>query len=311
MHLLIPFACLQLPAARAALDERRLSNLHRLLRELEPMPMELAGDTSLSLPHERAFALACGFGAPDGLLPLAAHARALAGHSTGSTAWAWVSPVHWDVAAAHIGMANPATLQLHADESLELLQAMQPYFTQDGITLHYESAARWWAGGPTLGAWASASIDRVLLASDISRWMPAQPALRRLQNEMQMLLYTHPVNAARERRGVPVVNSFWLHGSGVLPPAAQTTPAPGLVLDDSLRQAALAHDAPAWAAAWAAVDAGPCAALWRALQAGATVQLTLCGERAAQTFGPRRHRPLQRLVHRLRAPALAGLWERL
>ena len=311
MHLLIPFACLQSPAARAALNECRLPNLHRLLCELEPMPMVLAGDTSLSPPHERAFALACGIGAPDGLLPLAAHARAVAGHTPGTTGWAWVSPVHWDVAAAHIGMANPATLQLQADESLELLQAMQPYFTQDGITLRYESAARWWASGPALGEWASASIDRVLLESDISRWMPAQPILRRLQNEMQMLLYTHPVNTARERRGATVVNSFWLHGSGVLPSSAQTTSAPGLMLDDSLRQAALALDAPAWAAAWAAVDAGPCATLLRALQAGAAVQLTLCGERATQAFGPRRHRPLQRLIHRLRAPTLAGLWEKL
>ncbi len=311
MHLLIPFACLQFSAARAALQERQLSNLRRLLCELAPMPMVLAGGTSLSPPHERAFALAHGISAPDGLLPLAAHARAVAGHTPGTTGWAWVSPVHWDVAAAHIGMANPATLQLQPDESLELLQAMQPYFTQDGITLHYESAVRWWASGPALGGWASASIDRVLLESDISRWMPAQPNLRRLQNEMQMLLYTHPVNTAREHRGVPVVNSFWLHGSGVLPPGALTAPAPGLVLDDSLRQAALARDAPAWAAAWAGVDAGPCATLLRALHAGAAVQITLCGEHAAQTFGPRRHRPLQRLIHRLRAPTLAGLWEQL
>ena len=36
-------------------------------------------------------------------------------------------------------------------------------------------------------------LDRVV-GRDIQNSMPAVPALRRLQNEMQMLLYTHPVN---------------------------------------------------------------------------------------------------------------------
>ena len=34
--------------------------------------------------------------------------------------------------------------------------------------------------------------------------------VRRLQSEVQMLLHTHPLNAAREDRGDLTVNSFWL-----------------------------------------------------------------------------------------------------
>jgi hypothetical protein len=34
-------------------------------------------------------------------------------------------------------------------------------------------------------------------------------AYRKLQNEIQMLWYTHPVNAARESRRQPPINAFW------------------------------------------------------------------------------------------------------
>jgi len=44
--------------------------------------------------------------------------------------------------------------------------------------------------------------------------------LRTLLAEMQMALYQHAVNTAREASGAPVVNSVWLWGAGALPAAA-------------------------------------------------------------------------------------------
>lgn len=40
--------------------------------------------------------------------------------------------------------------------------------------------------------------------------------LRRLMTEMQMLLHDHPVNTARESRGLPALNAIWVHGEGML-----------------------------------------------------------------------------------------------
>jgi hypothetical protein len=40
----------------------------------------------------------------------------------------------------------------------------------------------------------------------------------KLQNEVQMAWFEHPVNAAREARGLPAVNSIWLHGQGTMRP---------------------------------------------------------------------------------------------
>jgi len=42
-----------------------------------------------------------------------------------------------------------------------------------------------------------------------------------LLNEIQMAMYQHPVNTAREARGEPVVNGLWLWGAGRLPAAAR------------------------------------------------------------------------------------------
>jgi hypothetical protein len=50
----------------------------------------------------------------------------------------------------HATLTDPAALGLQEDESRALLAAMQPYFIDDGITLHHVPAlgpARWLAEG--------------------------------------------------------------------------------------------------------------------------------------------------------------------
>lgn len=56
-------------------------------------------------------------------------------------------------------------------------------------------------------------------ASPLAEAMPQgrdAPALRRLMTELQMLLHEHPVNVARQRRGVPEINAVWFHGAGAI-----------------------------------------------------------------------------------------------
>ena len=98
-----------------------------------------------------------------------------------------------------------------------------------------------------------------------------------------MLLYTHAFNDERAARGLPVVNSFWVHGTGPLPTPAPT-PTTMPKVPTTLRDAALREDWRTWATAWAALDSGPVADLLRRAESGAPVQLTLCGERNAQGF---------------------------
>ena len=288
MHLLIPFAFCSSEGCRQALTPLKLLHLDKLLRRLTPQPLDNGTDDSLSPPHERALARVLGLPLSDGLIPWAAlQAHATLGATAAGSTWAFITPCHWRTSAKHVAMGGLPLPDFEAQESTALLAAMQPYFAEDGISLHYERPDRWLACGEVFEGLATASLDRVA-GRDVAHWLPSSPsamALQRLQSEMQMLLYHHPVNDAREARGVPVVNSFWISGTGALPHGphlAATAPVPVLVT--SLREAALRDDWPAWAQAWQALDATECAALLATLKHGGSVELTLCGERSAQTF---------------------------
>ena len=127
------------------------------------------------------------------------------------------------------------------DDSQALLAAMQPFFEQDGIALEYDAPTLWLARGEVFRDLATASLDRVV-GRTIDDWMPraeAAKTLRRLQQEMQMLLYTHEVNEARMRGGLLPVNSFWVSGTGALPGSPLPPAAPGLQITHYLRDAAL------------------------------------------------------------------------
>jgi hypothetical protein len=180
-----------------------------------------------------------------------------------------------------------------------------------------KTASRCTTSSPSAGwrkALATASLDRVA-GRRVDGWMPdsaAASGLRRLQSEMQMLLYTHPVNEARSQQGLLPVNSFWLHGSGALAalPTAHAGSAPPQVIT-TLRAPALAEDWAAWAQAWQALDAGSLTALRAELTAGRPARLTLCGERQAQSWVSQPQAIWQKIINKIRPQPLSSLIEQL
>jgi hypothetical protein len=302
MHLLIPFAQCRSPLSQTAFDALVLPQFNRLLGQLQPVNTDAGDENSLSPPHERALAAAYGFGGngsaiADGCLPWGAwHARraGLLADST-SPAWAVITPAQWAVQTNHITMADPAALQLLEADSRALLAVMAPYFSEDGIRLVYDTPTRWLASGEVFRGLATASVDRVV-GRHVDDWLPkSAPAkpLRRLQQEMQMLLYTHALTEARAAQGLPAVNSFWVSGTGAL--AQNIEPVTDIVCPSGLRDAAVNENWPAWAQAWQVIDAIECAAALAALQRAEPVAVTLCGERSACRFERGSANPLQRL----------------
>ena len=284
-HLLIPYAAVQSPGAQQALASLELPHLERLLARLSPLESDVGDEESPSPPHERALARALGLPGGDGQLPWAAWQVQQTGvdaPAPDNAAWAFVTPCHWQVSTDHITLHGPAALALDEAGSRALLAVIAPWFAQDGITLLYEQPTRWLAHGEAFANLRSTSLERVL-QRDVRPWLQSaeqHPVLRRLHSEMQMLLYTHPWNEAREAQRQPTVNAFWVHGAGQL---AANTPvkqqAPHMPL--TLRDAALREDWAAWASAWQQLDAGPVAELAAQAARGSAVQLTLCGESSA------------------------------
>jgi hypothetical protein len=293
MHIVIPYAAPQGPQCQAALAQLQLPVLAALLELLQPTPPLLGSETSLTPLAERVQAKCMGLSGADGLIPWAAldaeHLGLRRVH--GESGWAWITPCHWQVNADHVALDDPRELVLGAAESDALREAMQPYFAEDGIQLHPLSNSTWLAQGVRGGT--------------VDAWMPrgeGSHTLRRLQNEMQMLLYTHPVNDARAQRGLPPVNSFWISGTGPLDTLPATGTGSQAELVQTLAVPAQRDDAYAWSQAWAALDATTLTDLLRRAKANEPVQLTLCGERMATTFELQSSPWWNRLQRRFTAP---------
>jgi len=297
MHLLIPFAAPLSDAGRDTLRTLRLPALETLLRELTPTRRDEGDEWSFSTPHERALAREFGLAGADGALPWAAHEAAAAGMATGDLAWGRITPTHWHVGSDGVNLVDPQALALDSAESRALFDAVRPLFEAEGLVLVWHAPLAWFAAHESLRGLPTASLDRVIGRS-VERWLPSDGFVRRLQVQVQMLWYRHPVNEAREARGALPVNSFWLSGCGVHQPAHQ----PALTVDERLRGPALAEDWAAWAAAWRDLDAS--------LSPDVTT-LTLAGERSAQRLEAQPRGVWSKLMSSLQGVQAAALLETL
>jgi hypothetical protein len=299
-HLIVPWAACDSPQwwpALQSLPPQHTAHLRALLPALRLGEPELAPASSLSPPHERALARALGWPQlPDGQLPWAALGQEPAGQAFG-----WVNLCHWAMGREQATLSDPQWLQVRPQECEALLQDMRPFFQSEGIELQAMAADRWLACGPALDL-PCAALDRVV-GRDVDPWLPAGVhgrLLRRLQNEMQMLLYTHPVNEARSARGEPAINSLWFSGTGRLPP--HTGNAAAVHMPHTLTRAALADDWDAYAQGWAQLDRQALQPLLERQRSGRPVTLTLCGERGALSLRSAQATLWQRLKTRLAAP---------
>ena len=283
VHFILSFASATAPGAVEASRALDLPGLERLLSRLQPVAMDTGDASSLSPPHERALALHAGLPFKDGCVPLAALTQPTVLRAQGC---AFITPCHWRVATDHIVMLGPEDLDLSEIHSRAMLDAMRPYFLEDGIAIEYVSPVRWLARSDLFVDFPAASLDRVS-GRDIQEWMPRgakAAALRRLQQEMQMLLYTHAANDERQAAGLAAVNSFWLSGTGPIDASWDAQSLSRIQVVDDLRSAALHADWPTWTRAWQQLDVSGLAALSRRIDEGQPFTLTLCGERSAQRW---------------------------
>ena len=293
-HWVLPFAASLSEPCQHALKRLEtasaLPRLSALLDRLQPLSRLDGDEYALSMPHERLLAREMGWTEPDGLQPWAAWWADQDGLALpADRCWALLSPGHWLMGRDHLTLLDPASLGLSDDESRALLEALRPFFEEDGWTLQWGAATRWYASHPELDGLSTASLERVI-GRNPDLWLAEDPSghplarkLRRLQAEAQMLLYNHPLNERRSEAGLATINSFWVSGCG-RPPANKVLPA-GLRVVDDLRTPLLADDMPLWLEAWQHIDAHVLPEALAALEAGQDVRLTLCGERHAVTFG--------------------------
>ena len=286
MHLIIPYAASQALNSPEIWADLQLPNLQALLGLMQRQQVLQDHETApLHLPHERLHAQALGWPPAASALPWAAWHQTQQGHPRNAPQ-AWMTPCHWQVGMDQVVMADPAHLHLSDEESQQLLQAMQPFLQEDGLQVTWHSALLWHAQGAMLADLPTPSLDRVI-GQNVKDWLPDHPAarpLQRLQSEMQMLLYNHPVNDARDARKQYTVNAFWLHGAGTLPVTGPVPASPSVTVSIALRSAALHGQAQAWQQAWPQLDASAVADLLQHVKATGQGTLSLCSEHTAHTY---------------------------
>ncbi|MCF8209713.1 MAG: phosphoglycerate mutase [Rhodoferax sp.] len=314
---MIPYAGPPGPECRQAIARLQLPHLDQLLRLVSADAALLGGSEHLTPLHERVWAQSLGLEAADGLVPWAAWDALRLGlcETYGQTGWAWITPCHWKLHTSHIDMADPLQLALSPQESVALCEAMQAYFAEDGITLFAHAlghpVTHWLAHGDVLRDLPTASLDRVA-GQAVDAWMPRSSGsqlLRRLQNEMQMLLYTHPINDARASAALPVVNSFWISGTGSLPAGVRLPDAdtPHIECLRTLTGPARSDNASAWIEAWETIDRTALAQALERVRAHRPVKISVCADNKASTLGPTPHSVLRRLQLRFAAPPSQAL----
>jgi hypothetical protein len=157
------------------------------------------------------------FGLGDTPLP----AGALTAHAAGADAgghWLRADPVHLRADRDRLLLVPSAAFGVAGDEANALCAALNQHYAGQ-FALQAFGPEHW--GLRAAEPMPLAALPPVELAGrDVDAALPDK-RFHALLNEIQMALYQHPVNTAREARGEPVVNSVWLWGAGALPAAAK------------------------------------------------------------------------------------------
>jgi single-stranded-DNA-specific exonuclease len=154
--------------------------------------------------------------------PVAALMAAGVGLDCGGDYWIKADPVTL-VAGRSTVRLTARVDDLDAEEAHELLTALNAHFHSDGLTFVAPRPDTWLAriaAAPDLVTTPLAQVQQGDLHAELPRG-GAGPRWRRWQDEIQMLLHGHPVNAAREARGAAVANAVWFWGGGRLADVAQ------------------------------------------------------------------------------------------
>ena len=130
--------------------------------------------------------------------------------------WMYATPVNMLLGRDSFFLADPAELTFSDDESTALIDSLNQHYAGMGACFYLRNQV-WFLGLDENPNITTTPIDLVK-GKDVANYLPQGEgalAWNKLQNEIQMLLYNHPVNDAREAQGLPVINSLWCYGLGV------------------------------------------------------------------------------------------------
>ena len=140
--------------------------------------------------------------------------QALAATPCGTNQYAVATPLHAALGLTDLTPLDPALISLSEQDSRALCEAADHHLSVDGARLSFVEA----------NAWLVTCDKEISVLTERPDWLIGEPLrpnlprgkdarlVERWMNELQMLLFSHPVNAGREERGLPPINVVWLWG---------------------------------------------------------------------------------------------------
>lgn len=201
VHLIVPD--LLLPTVWESATQLHLPALEKILARAD----------SETLPPRTVESLLCSmFGvAGTAIAPILLEADGVA---PGEAYWLRADPVHMQIERDRL-ILHPVS-ELQTAEAAQLCASLNAHFLAAGLNLVAPHPDRWYLRLDQAPEMVTHDLPAVI-GRDVRDSLPyGKDALywHGVLNEMQMLLYDHAVNQAREMRGEWPVNSVWLWGGG-------------------------------------------------------------------------------------------------
>jgi hypothetical protein len=151
--------------------------------------------------------------------PVAAITGLVDGLPTQDGYWMRADPVELQLDLSAVYFMDGEHLNLTHEEIETLRNDLNFFLQQEGMTLYTPTTTRWYLQlkeNPQIKTFYSDD----LIGKNISDWLPRgdrQTYFRKLMTELQMLLHGHPINQARFKSRMPLINTLWFSGEGSLP----------------------------------------------------------------------------------------------
>ncbi|MFC5475335.1 hypothetical protein [Paraherbaspirillum soli] len=230
IDILLPFGLPPPELARDVLRDLKVPALATLLARSN-CKRQTFDEFARALPHEAWLASQAGLPASapsdsehQSSPPIAVAAMRALGLSVDQGIWFMLHPAHIHVARDHLVLTDLRQVNLTDADARQLFDVAIPLFEEAGRSLVYGNANTWFMRADDWHDLRTSTPDATC-GHNIDIWMPqgeGERAWRKLQNEVQMAWFTHPLNQQREARGLQSVNSLWLWGGSAAAPLPST-----------------------------------------------------------------------------------------
>ncbi len=173
-------------------------------------------------------------------------------HTNDATTVALATPLAATLGLTDLTVLDAEQTRLSEKDSRKLCDAANTHLAQDGILLKYLNATEWLFES-TRSIEVLTEHPMFVAGENMRQFLPRGRDARlveRWMNELQMLLFSHQVNAERQQNSLLPINVVWLHSFSPANATATNIALPTTLFVEALKRG----DVKAWQAAWTTLE---------------------------------------------------------